>query len=179
MRTAVSRTIVALDRALYYAGRLVAKSRSHLAFPGKRTILDYSTIIKYPERIVMGYDVWIGSNVSIGAFSGVTFGNHVRISHGVFIETASLDIRAAQLPYEHVGRPIQIDDGVWIGANAVILGGVHIGERAVVAAGAVVVKDVPAHAVVAATAARTIGSRAPKTDLPPGGQAGNRSELDA
>lgn len=110
----------------------------------------------------MGYDVWVGSDVSLGAYSGITIGDRVRISHAAFIETASLDIRADQLPYEHVGKPIKIDDGVWIGAYAIILGGVHIGERAIIAAGAVVVKDVPAHSVVAATAARTIGSRAPK-----------------
>lgn len=166
MKTLLAKLLLSADAVFYYAGRIVGKSRAHVWFPGKRTILDYSSIIKHPERVTIGHDVWIGSNVSIGAFAGITIGDRVRISHGTFIETASLDIRADHLPYEHVGKPIRIDDGVWIGANAVILGGVHIGERAVIAAGAIVVKDVPAHAIVAALPARAIGSRSPETESP-------------
>lgn len=173
----ISKFVVFVDSIFFYLGRVVGKSRAHIWFPGRRTILDYSSTIKYPERITMGHDVWIGSDVSIGAYSGITIGDRVRISHAAFIETASLDIRADQLPYEHVGKPIKIDDGVWIGAHAIILGGVHIGERAVIAAGAVVVKDVPAHSVVAATAARTIGSRAPKS-LSPVGERVDGSKLN-
>ncbi|QUM71324.1 acyltransferase [Sphingopyxis granuli] len=163
MKSVILKTILAFDKLFYYLGRIVAKSRSELLFPGKRLVQDYSVVIKYPEKVDMGYDVWVGPNVSIGAFSGIRLGDRVRISQGAFIETASLDIRAERLPYEHVGKPIRIDDGVWIGAHAVILGGVHIGERAVIAAGAVVVKDVPAHAIVAAAPARPIGSRAPQS----------------
>lgn len=163
MKTLLASFFVAIDRIFFYYGRIVSKSQATVFFKGKRTRMDYSTIIKYPEKIDIGYDVWIGSNVSIGAYSGIRIGNLVRISHGAFIETASLDIRDERLPYEHVGKPIRIDDGVWIGANAIILGGVHIGERAVIAAGAVVVKDVPAHAIVAATPARVIGTRAPNS----------------
>lgn len=177
MITIISKIILFAENLFFYLGRVVAKSRAHVWFPGRRTILDYSTIIKYPERIRMGHDVWIGSDVSIGAYSGIIIGDRVRISHAAFIETASLDIRADQLPYQHVGKPIRIDDGVWIGAYAIILGGVHIGERAIIAAGAVVVKDVPAHSIVAATAARTIGSRAPKHESPVG-ELSDRDELD-
>lgn len=162
MKSLIFKMILAADKMIYYLGRIVAKSRAELLFPGKRLVIDYSSTIKYPDKVEMGQDVWIGPDVSIGAFSGITFGDRVRISQGAFIETASLDIRAEPLPYAHVGKPIRIDDGVWIGAHAIILGGVHIGERAVIAAGAVVVKDVPAHAIVAATAARQIGTRAPQ-----------------
>ncbi|HEY8435915.1 MAG TPA: DapH/DapD/GlmU-related protein, partial [Haloplasmataceae bacterium] len=52
-----------------------------------------------------------------------------------------------------------IEDGAFIGANAVILEGIRVGERAVVAAGAVVTKDVPPHQVVAGVPARIIKSR--------------------
>ena len=55
--------------------------------------------------------------------------------------------------------PVEIGKGCWIGAHAVILDGVRVGEGAVVAAGAVVADDVPAFAVVAGVPARTIRER--------------------
>ena len=54
---------------------------------------------------------------------------------------------------------IVLEDDVWIGCNAVILSGVHIGQGAVVAAGAVVTKDIPAYAVVAGNPAHIIKYR--------------------
>ena len=53
-------------------------------------------------------------------------------------------------------QPVRVDDDVLIGANAVVIEGVHIGKGAVVAAGAVVVEDVPAGKVVAGVPARVI-----------------------
>jgi acetyltransferase-like isoleucine patch superfamily enzyme len=56
-------------------------------------------------------------------------------------------------------RPVTIGDDVWLGARAIIVRGVTVGEGAVVGAGAVVSKDVPARAVVAGVPARVIRSR--------------------
>jgi acetyltransferase-like isoleucine patch superfamily enzyme len=52
--------------------------------------------------------------------------------------------------------PVTIEDDVWIGANAVVLPGVRIGTHAVVAAGAIVTKDVPPHSLVAGVPAKVI-----------------------
>lgn len=52
--------------------------------------------------------------------------------------------------------PIRVERGAWIGAHATILAGVTIGENAVVAAGAVVTKDVPANSIAAGVPARVI-----------------------
>ena len=54
---------------------------------------------------------------------------------------------------------IQVDDDVWIGCNAMILSGVHIHQGAVVAAGAIVTKDVPPYAIVAGIPAKVVGYR--------------------
>ena len=150
--------ILAIVQLSDYAKRIVAYCRAERYFPGKRTLLDYSTTIKYPDRIEMGHDVWLGSDVSLGAYAGLTLGDQVRISHGVFIETAGLDL-ASPLPYNHKGRSISLARGVWVGANAIILDGVAIGEQAVVAAGAIVTRDVPANAIVAGVPAQVIGYR--------------------
>ena len=54
---------------------------------------------------------------------------------------------------------IQVDDDVWIGCNAMILSGVHIHQGAVVAAGAIVTKDVPPYGIVAGVPAKLVGYR--------------------
>jgi acetyltransferase-like isoleucine patch superfamily enzyme len=56
----------------------------------------------------------------------------------------------------HAGAPIILEDGAWIGAGAIILPGVTVGTRAVVGAGSVVVKDVPAGSIVAGNPARVL-----------------------
>ena len=60
--------------------------------------------------------------------------------------------------------PVIVEDGVLVGANAVVIEGVHVGANAVVAAGAVVVEDVPENAVVAGCPARVIKMKDEKTE---------------
>lgn len=99
----------------------------------------------------------IGVNVSIDAHSRVVIGNCVRISRDVMIETAGLDFSALAPPYTHISKPIVIEQGVWIGAHAMILAGVTIGEYCIVAAGAVVTKNMPPYSLVGSMPARVIG----------------------
>ena len=66
---------------------------------------------------------------------------------------------------DHILRPLVIQDDVWIGAHACIPGGVTIGQGAIVAAGAVVVKDVEARSIVGGVPARVIGRRS--AGMPP------------
>ena len=61
-------------------------------------------------------------------------------------------------------KPVIVEDGVLIGANAVVIEGVHVGANAVVAAGSVVIDDVPDNAVVAGVPARVIKQKDAKTD---------------
>jgi maltose O-acetyltransferase len=58
-----------------------------------------------------------------------------------------------------IGEPVVIEDHVWIGSRAMILGGVTLGRGAVVAAGAIVTRDVPPLAIVAGIPARVVGER--------------------
>lgn len=118
--------------------------------------------LKYPENLRLGNRVVIGSNVSLGAHSPITLGDEVRISRDVIIETAGLDFSTGQPPYRHVSKPITIEKGVWIGARAIILGGVTLGENVVVAAGSVVSRSVPAGTIVAGVPARPLRPPTPK-----------------
>lgn len=90
---------------------------------------------------------------------GLEIGEHVSISPQVAIITADHDRDAPGFPLRH-GRVV-LEDHVWVGMRAMILPGVRIGRGAVVAAGAVVTKDVEAGEVVAGVPARTISRRDP------------------
>ena len=114
---------------------------------GDRSGIHHSTQLKYPENIRVGDRVWVGPRCTLGARSPIILEDFARISSGVVLETASLDLDA-DLPYPHVSKPIRIGRGAWIAANAVVLGGVTVGEYAVVGAGAVVTKDVPPRTIV-------------------------------
>jgi acetyltransferase-like isoleucine patch superfamily enzyme len=158
-RAAPVRAVLAVfDGLAYLLTQARMHARSERMFPGKRVMFSGSTKFKYPERINMGCNVLIGPYASIGAAGGVEIADHVRISRGAIIETAGLDV-SGPLPYIHVMKPIIIGRGAWLGLNSIVLGGVSIGEGAVIAAGAVVTKDVPANAIVAGVPAVQIGAR--------------------
>lgn len=110
---------------------------------------------KYPENIQLSGRVTIGEDCIIGALATIVLGNNVRLSQGVHIETASLDING-KLPYKHIGKPITIGDGVWIGAHSIVLAGVEIGEGAIIGAGVTVAKDVPPRSIVVGASFRYV-----------------------
>lgn len=119
----------------------------------------WSVQFKYPENIKINGPVMMSPGCVLGAKAPIVLGNQVRLSQGVHIETASLDLNSG-LPYKHVAKPVVIGDGVWLGAHVIILGGVTIGDNAVVGAGVVVSKDIPAGAVVVGSGFRLIERKA-------------------
>jgi acetyltransferase-like isoleucine patch superfamily enzyme len=104
-------------------------------------------------RIVIGNGTYLNRNTEIVAASSVTIGRDCKIARDVII----MDTDQHELPGSGViAKPVQIGDHVWIGSRAIILKGVTIGTGAVVAAGTVVTKNVPARAVVAGVPARIV-----------------------
>ena len=142
-------------RLLWLWGR--ARFAALVRCRGEGCVCHWNAELKYPENMILGDHVVIGTNVVLGAKAEIRLGDHVRLSRDVVLETATLDFSEGRLPYRHRAAPIEIESGVWIGARAIVLGGVHIGERAIVAAGALVTKDVPARTIVGGVPARAIG----------------------
>lgn len=112
--------------------------------------------------IEIGEDCYIGPGVTITPFEYVTdetllwLGDRVRVSPNVTL-LCSMVPNETRLSEVYGRRErIQIHDDAWIGAGAIILAGVTIGEAAVVCAGAVVTKDVPAETVVGGVPAEKI-----------------------
>jgi len=122
---------------------------------GSNSLYNIDIDIKYGENITIGDNVLIGPCCSLGAKSKITIGNYVRISRGVIIETAGLNLNAPP-PYKHTSKPIVIEDGVWVAANAIILGGVTIGENSIIGAGTVVTKDVAPYSIIVGAAGKGI-----------------------
>lgn len=127
---------------------------------GLGCVCHWTADLKYPNNIFLGERVIIGVHNTLGAHSPIYIGNFVHLSRDVHLETAGLDFNHKLPPYIHQSQTIRIDDGVWIGSRATILGGVHVGEYAVIAAGSVVTKDVPAYALVGGVPARLIKVKA-------------------
>jgi maltose O-acetyltransferase len=112
-------------------------------------------------RLSIGEYTFIGRGVEIEISTRVTIGRHGLIAPGVFITDhnhgTSIDEPIFRQPSVH--STVVIGDDVWIGANAVILPGVNIGDGAVVGAGAVVTSDVPPRSIVGGVPARLIRNR--------------------
>tara|TARA_R110001592_G_scaffold316960_1_gene593621 strand:- start:345 stop:695 length:351 start_codon:yes stop_codon:yes gene_type:complete len=105
----------------------------------------------------MGKNFYANHNVVILDAAPVIFGDDVMLAPGVLISTAShpLDAKRRNKGLE-TAKAITIGNSVWIGMGAKILDGVTIGDNAVIAAGALVNKDVPANTVVAGVPAVVI-----------------------
>ena len=118
----------------------------------------------YGFNIRLGEGVFLNFNCVILDVVEVTIGDKTQIAPGVQILTAdhprSPEVRASGLEF---GRPIHIGRNVWIGGGAIILPGVTIGDDALVGAGSVVTRDVPAGATVVGNPARVRAPRPPAT----------------
>ncbi|MDR3442136.1 MAG: DapH/DapD/GlmU-related protein [Legionella sp.] len=132
------------------------RMRSLIKNVGNSSRCPLSVELKCPENISIGHHVSIGPYSTIGAFEQVILEDYVRISKGVIIETAGLNLKSG-LPYKHKGKPILIKKGAWLGARCVVLGGVTIGQGAIIGAGAIISKDIPDFAIVVSQPTRIIG----------------------
>ena len=142
-------------------GRLVFGDHVHLS--GRSCFYFMSGVSERPE-IRLGNHVFVGNLCTFSAALKIVVGDHVLISTGVRIHDNDghpLDA-AKRRAGERIGaeetRAVVIEDGAWIGANAVILKGVTIGRDAVVGTNAVVTRDVPPGAVAVGNPARVVSS---------------------
>ena len=129
----------------------------------KFSLGDYSIVESFACINNAVGDVIIGDHTRIGLHNTiigpVTIGSNVNLAQGITVTALNHNFSETNKRIDEQGistNAVTIDDDVWIGANAVILPGVKIGNHSVVAAGAVVTKDVPPHSLVAGVPAKFI-----------------------
>ena len=136
---------------------LVLNRNAHLQIEGNVDIYGDSTIYVNENATLIFSGGYMNNRLNISVFDRVEIGRKVYVSENVSIR----DSDNHTLMYDgktstNISAPIVIEDNVWIGMNVTILKGVHIGTGAVIAAGAVVTKDVPAGCLAAGVPAKVI-----------------------
>lgn len=109
----------------------------------------------FGQNIVVGKDVFINEGCSFQDQGGIVIGDGCLIGHQVVLATLN-HVQDPAHRADMIPAPILLGKNVWIGAHATILAGVTVGDNSIVAAGAVVTKDVPANTVVGGVPARVI-----------------------
>lgn len=109
----------------------------------------------FGQNIHLGKNVFINSGARFQDQGGIYIGDNCLLGHNAVITTLNHEL-APERRHITVPAPVRLGDGVWLGANVTVLPGVTIGDYAVVAAGAVVTKDVPARTIVAGVPAREV-----------------------
>ncbi|SDS99729.1 Acetyltransferase (isoleucine patch superfamily) [Mucilaginibacter mallensis] len=135
----------------------IALLRALKAKIGKKVGIYRGFEVRSPWKLKIGNSSVIGHNALLDARRGLTIGNNVNLSNEVMIWTSHHDYNSAV--FETVGKEVIIEDYVWLCSRAVILPGVTIGRGAVVAAGAVVTRDVAPFTVVGGVPAKPIATR--------------------
>ncbi|WP_319509094.1 acyltransferase [uncultured Methanolobus sp.] len=136
----------------YFFFQRLLRINSHVPWP-----VHFSSIVKCPENIKMKYwRPYLGYSPGcyIQAMNGIEIGVNVRIGPGIKIISANHDIYNFD---KHTrDSPIIIGDNCWIGANAVILPGVKLGNHVIVGAGSVVTKSFSSNCIIGGVPAKLI-----------------------
>ena len=114
------------------------------------------------QNLKCGDNVYFNRNTWINAYGGITIGNNVLIGPSVIIHSANHKIPTKKdqiLGSGHQKNPVIIGNDIWIGANALILPGVRIGDGCVIGAGSVVTKNVEPYSIVGGNPAKKIRDR--------------------
>ncbi len=126
-----------------------------LASVGPHTVVRPPFFVDYGYNITMGADVFLNFNCVLLDVTPITIGDRTQIGPNTQIYAADHprdhNVRRAHLEN---GRPVHIGSNVWIGGSSIILPGVTIGDDAIIGAGSVVTRDVPAGATVIGSPAR-------------------------
>jgi acetyltransferase-like isoleucine patch superfamily enzyme len=129
---------------------------------GRNCLLDYRCFIRYPWRVSVGNNVAINRGCelypSMQTEQGlITLEDHVALGPNVTIFSSGHDYSSLDLP--NISAPVFIGRYTWVGGGTIILPGVSIGEGAVIGAGSVVTKDIPAYTIAVGNPAQVIKHR--------------------
>ena len=129
---------------------------------GKSALIYSGVYLTHTYGIEIGNYFSINTGALIDGRGGITIGDSVMIGPNAVIVSSSHQFDKVNVPMtslDHIMQPLIIENDVWIGANTFVKGGLKIGKGAILAAGAVVEKDVPEYKIVGGVPAKIIGDR--------------------
>lgn len=129
---------------------------------GRGLIIKNNVNVKFPWKLTIGDDCWIGEGVWIDNLDMVTIGNDVCISQGAMLLTGNHDYTQPSMPYRNA--PIRIDSGAWIGAKAVLCPGVNVYANAILTVGSVATTDMQPATIYQGNPAKEIRKRKMKSE---------------
>jgi putative colanic acid biosynthesis acetyltransferase WcaF len=112
---------------------------------GTGVVIKPSVNIKYPWKLVVGNHCWIGEGVWIDNLSNVSMGESVTLSQGALVLTGSHD--HTRESFDFISYPVVLENGVWIGAKAVVYGGVTCRTHAILGINAVAETNLEAYTI--------------------------------
>ena len=112
---------------------------------GKGVVLKPNINIKYPWRLTIGNNVWIGEGVWIDNLAPVFIGNNTSISQGALLLTGSHNYK--NVTFDLMVKEIHLEDGVWIGAKSIVCPGVTCKSHSILTVGSVATKDLESYFV--------------------------------
>jgi maltose O-acetyltransferase len=141
---------------LYWRIRLAHLGEGAMIYPG--------VVISFPKHVRVGAGTSIAGRVVLHAASqgSITIGQRWAIAAYTKIITPTHDPTALPVSAVGINRSVTIGDDVWIGTGAIMLPGVTIGDRSIVAAGAVVTRNVPSDVLDAGVPARIVKQLLPE-----------------
>lgn len=146
-----------------FMGVKIALLRLFGAKIGRGLIIKNNVNIKFPWKLTIGDDCWIGEGVWIDNLDSVTIGNDVCISQGAMLLTGNHDYTQSSMPYRNA--PIRIADGAWIGAKAIVCPGISVGTHAILTVGSIATKDMQPSTIYQGNPAKEIRKRNMKSEI--------------
>lgn len=124
---------------------------------GSGMVIKPSVNIKFPWKLSVGNNTWIGENVWIDNLDKVSIGNNVCLSQGAMLLTGNHDYTKSSFDYRNA--PIVIESGVWIGAKSVVCPGITCESHSLLTVGSIATKDLKAYKIYQGNPAKEIRDR--------------------
>jgi len=112
---------------------------------GDKVVIKPWVKIKFPWMLTLGNAVWLGESVWIDNISEVNIGNNVCISQGALLITGNHNYSSEY--FELISKPIKIEEGVWVCANSIVVGGITIHSHAILAIHSMALEDLKSYSI--------------------------------
>lgn len=128
---------------------------------GRNVVIKPGTRVKYPWRLAIGNDSWLGEDCWIDNLADVSIGNDVCISQSAYICTGNHD--RCDPAFTLIVKPVNLRDCSWVGARVTVCPGVEFGEGAMATAGSVVTRSISQWEIHCGNPARFVKERVLRT----------------